>query len=72
MCGLRTRRGAGKLVPAEMRSKEWWMMKRNYVFLAIIERDKKAVNIRLFSQTCRAAVSKGRILSRLITGPGPG
>ena len=40
MCGLRTRRGAGKLVPAEMRSKEWWMMKRKYVFPSIIERDK--------------------------------
>lgn len=26
MCGLRMRPGAGKLVPAEMRSKEWWMM----------------------------------------------
>jgi len=26
MCGLKTRRGAGKLAPAEMRSKEWWMM----------------------------------------------
>jgi len=31
------RRGAGKLVPAEIRSKEWWMMKRKYVFPAIIE-----------------------------------
>jgi len=40
MCGLRMRRGAGKLVLAEIRSKEWWMMKRKYVFPAIIERDK--------------------------------
>jgi len=37
MCGLRMRPGADKLALAEIRSKEWWMMKRKYNFLAIIE-----------------------------------
>lgn len=36
MCGLWTRRGAGKLVPGKMRSKEWWMMKRKYVFKTLL------------------------------------
>lgn len=37
MCGLRMRPGADKLAPAKIRSKEWWMMKRKYVFPTIIE-----------------------------------